>query len=125
MHLLNTHFPLQQSLQIASANQIGNYASSLRGPVVLTGDLNTHHSPLEAGKALDVFHKSGFADSMGWKDVPTWGSSYKEVNNASHKLDYILVKGLASGVSGAVSSFKDAAGNRPSDHELCTASLKV
>ena len=135
LDVLNTHMPLKADLQVACARQITRLADEIlrerpQSTVIVTGDMNTHHHPLDAGTASKHFKDTGFKDPLDWRDPPTFGNMSLGPNLPTniHRLDYILIKQVSEAkiklLHGQVRNFLYNNNKyRPSDHELCLATL--
>jgi endonuclease/exonuclease/phosphatase family metal-dependent hydrolase len=124
LHVLNTHFPLSEKLQRASAAQLAGFAKGLKGRVVLCGDLNSHYSPAADGTPLQtLLRDGGLSDALGLRDSSTFGP-YGSVSATTHRLDYVLYRGMQPPVKSGVSDYRYGPERfRPSDHSAVHATF--
>ena len=124
LHVLNTHFPLSETLQRASAAQLARFVQKLKGRVVLCGDLNSHYSPKASGTPLQILLRDGnLTDTLGLRDVSTFGP-YGSVSATTHRLDYVLYRGMQPPVKAGVSDHRYGPNQfRPSDHSAIHATF--
>jgi endonuclease/exonuclease/phosphatase family metal-dependent hydrolase len=129
LHVLNTHFPLEESEQLLCARQIRNYvARSIPATeaVMLCGDLNSHYAPETTGTPLDAL-LGEMQDCHGMQDFPTYAEGFLpetlERPRGAHRLDYMLLRPSESVTCLAATMleprYRAANGtvSRPSDHE--------
>jgi endonuclease/exonuclease/phosphatase family metal-dependent hydrolase len=117
VHVINTHFPVENELQEGCAAQLAEYAASLTGPVIVTGDFNSHYSPTRHSSPLQTIIQRGqLLDAHGLQDLPTFGPFHK-LKRKVHKLDYVLYRNLSL-VQAGISDYRYGPTSlRPSDHE--------
>ena len=131
VQFLNTHLPLKQDLQVACATQLVSLSEKLlranpQSAVILTGDMNTDHVPLDPRGAIAVFKQAQFKDPLSWIDTPTYGPmTNRGLKDASHRLDYILYRSNTSSFESIDAMVRDHLfnGYRPSDHQMCVATF--
>lgn len=131
LHVLNTHFPLNQNLQEACAAQLAEYVNQLPAgePVLVMGDLNSHYPPTQQESPLrTLLEKAACADVTNLENLATFGP-FGHLDKNVNKLDYVLFRDASNtlslvntGVSGHVYGPKKF---RPSDHEALFATFAV
>ncbi len=100
LHVLNTHFPLEEYEQQVCAAQLVRYVREHVDPsesVVLCGDFNSHYPPETTGAPISIL-LTMFRDCHGKRDFPTYaegfdGAALEPGTKAkTHRLDYIMLR---------------------------------
>jgi len=123
INVINTHFPLDGTLQAECAKQLIAYINKLSTPVVITGDFNSHYLPTSKGTPLDnLMTSASLLDANNLENIPTFGT-FKKIRSNVNKLDYILYRGMST-INAGVSDYRYGKEQfRPSDHQALFASF--
>jgi endonuclease/exonuclease/phosphatase family metal-dependent hydrolase len=126
VNVFNTHYPLSPEIQHKCSEVLAGFISKrTNGPVVICGDFNSYEGPSKPGSTIPgLMGLTGTSDAHHLVDTPTFGS-FQQLTANSHKLDFILYRGLGLLDSGISDYRYGKASLRPSDHSLVHATFKL